>query len=239
MRVTAGQTIAYMGDSGNAEGSTAHVHFEMRRPNGSAINPYTSLRLAQTWQLATGLCVAPSNPTAEPNAAANRGYWAVDAAGAVFAFGAAPYLGGLNRGPGHTPIVALAPTPTGAGYWIVDAVGAVATFGDAVNHGSLAKERLNSPVVSITPTRTGLGYWLLTQDGGVFNFGDATFHGSAGAMTLNAPIIAMASTRTGDGYWLLGADGGIFNFGDAGLPRLGRHDEPRGARRRHCSDEYE
>ena len=41
--VRAGQVIAYMGDSGNAETSVPHVHFEIRQPDGTPVNPYHSL----------------------------------------------------------------------------------------------------------------------------------------------------------------------------------------------------
>lgn len=43
--VTKGQLIGWMGDSGNAEGVTSHLHFEIRL-NGTAINPYESLKAA-------------------------------------------------------------------------------------------------------------------------------------------------------------------------------------------------
>ena len=46
VRVTAGQHVAYLGDSGNAEDAGAHLHFEIRRPDGAAVNPYPSLRAA-------------------------------------------------------------------------------------------------------------------------------------------------------------------------------------------------
>lgn len=46
-RVTAGQQIGWMGDSGNSEGSVPHAHVEIHTPQGSAINPYWSLRAAQ------------------------------------------------------------------------------------------------------------------------------------------------------------------------------------------------
>ena len=41
--VTAGQVIAWMGDSGNSEGSVPHAHVEIHTPDGTAINPYWSL----------------------------------------------------------------------------------------------------------------------------------------------------------------------------------------------------
>lgn len=41
--VVAGQLIGWMGDSGNAENTAPHLHFEIRRPDGNPINPYESL----------------------------------------------------------------------------------------------------------------------------------------------------------------------------------------------------
>ena len=46
-RVTAGQPIGWMGDSGNSEGSVPHTHVEIHTPTGEAINPFWSLRDAQ------------------------------------------------------------------------------------------------------------------------------------------------------------------------------------------------
>jgi len=215
-RVTAGRHVAFMGDSGNAEGTQAHLHFEIHKPDGTPFSPFTSLRLSQGFP-AGGLCRFPSNPNHTPDATANRGYWAVDTAGAVYTFGAANYFGGTNAGRApDAPLIAdLAPTPTGLGYWLVDRAGTVYPFGDAVQYGGMGGAPLNAPISAITPTGTGLGYWLLASDGGIFSFGDAAFYGSTGATPLNAPVIAMASTPTGRGYWLLASDGGIFSFGDA------------------------
>ena len=42
-KVTAGQRIAYLGDSGNAENTGAHLHFELHDPTGKVVNPYASL----------------------------------------------------------------------------------------------------------------------------------------------------------------------------------------------------
>ena len=52
-RVKAGQHIAYMGDSGNAEWTAPHVHFEIREPSGTPIDPYQSLQSARRFVLGT------------------------------------------------------------------------------------------------------------------------------------------------------------------------------------------
>lgn len=44
--VRAGQVIAYLGDSGNAESVAPQLHFEIRRPDGTAINPTPSVDAA-------------------------------------------------------------------------------------------------------------------------------------------------------------------------------------------------
>lgn len=42
-RVAAGQLIGWVGDSGNAEHTAPHIHFELHKPNGTKVNPYHSL----------------------------------------------------------------------------------------------------------------------------------------------------------------------------------------------------
>ncbi len=44
--VARGQLIGWVGDSGNAEDTTPHLHFEVRTPDGVAIDPYASLQVA-------------------------------------------------------------------------------------------------------------------------------------------------------------------------------------------------
>lgn len=64
-KVTKGQHVAYMGDSGNAESSSPHCHFEVRRPakdgvwKSQAVNPAPSLTAAKKMT-----AVATAAPTA-------------------------------------------------------------------------------------------------------------------------------------------------------------------------------
>jgi hypothetical protein len=47
-RVFAGQFVAYMGDSGDAESTAPHLHFELHPPGSAAVDPYFSLQAART-----------------------------------------------------------------------------------------------------------------------------------------------------------------------------------------------
>jgi hypothetical protein len=46
-KVKAGEFIGFIGDSGNAEGTSPHVHFELRSPDDVAVNAFWSLMSAE------------------------------------------------------------------------------------------------------------------------------------------------------------------------------------------------
>ncbi|MFN8036893.1 MAG: M23 family metallopeptidase [Acidimicrobiia bacterium] len=213
-RVKKGDLLAYMGDSGDAESTGPHLHFEVHEPDGTVIDPYASLRLAQG--LAVGnRCRYDDNPEPTPSSDSARGYWVLGRDGGVFSYGDAKFHGSTGAITLNRPIVGMAATPTGNGYWLVASDGGIFAYGDAKYHGSTGAITLNRPIVGMAPTPTGNGYWLVASDGGIFAYGDAKYHGSTGAITLNRPIVGMAPTPTGNGYWLVACDGGIFAYGDA------------------------
>ncbi len=69
--VRAGQFIGFMGDSGNAESTGPHLHFEIRQPadnlwNAQAIDPYASLMAAPRCQDPTAVPPPPPRPPVIP-----------------------------------------------------------------------------------------------------------------------------------------------------------------------------
>jgi peptidoglycan hydrolase-like protein with peptidoglycan-binding domain len=63
-RVTAGQHIGWVGDSGNAENTAPHLHYELYDNERIAVNSYNALRAAEgkapAAAVGTGSCQAPS-----------------------------------------------------------------------------------------------------------------------------------------------------------------------------------
>ena len=213
-RVTKGQFIGYMGDSGNAEGSVPHLHFEIRTPNNTAVNAYASLQRAEGEPVPKP-CGTNTAPTPDPESGSIPGYFALSAGGNVDAVGSADHVGDATIASNDNPAVGLAPTPTGAGYWITTRDGNVERFGDATVAGDATGMRLSTNVVAIAAKPDGRGFWLATEDGGVLPFGTAGTYGDALSRPLSAAITDIAITSTGRGYWLVTDAGAVLAYGDA------------------------
>jgi SpoIID/LytB domain protein len=145
------------------------------------------------------------------------GYWVVNRAGQVTAFGAATFYGTAAGTTIQGKVVAMAATPDYRGYWLAGDNGGVLAFGDAHWYGSASDLHLGQPVVAMASTPAGRGYWLLSRDGGVFAYGNAVFYGGLADLHLGQDIVGLAPTPNGRGYWLVASNGGIFAFGNAGF----------------------
>ncbi len=79
------------------------------------------------------------------------GYWILDAAGQVSAYGDAAELGGpVGETGGLNPATAIFTTPDGAGYWVASANGSVYNYGEAPSDGSMAGTHLNGAIIAAT-----------------------------------------------------------------------------------------
>ncbi len=138
------------------------------------------------------------------------GYYEVDSAGDVAAYGSAACYGSMTGKALNKPIVGMAVDRKTGGYWLVASDGGVFSF-NAPFLGSTGAITLNKPVVGMTATLNGTGYYLVASDGGVFSYG-AHFQGSTGSIKLNKPVVGMGLDRATGGYWLVASDGGVFSF---------------------------
>jgi len=131
------------------------------------------------------------------------GYWIVEQAGRVHAFGDAPAVA-FDDGP----VATLA--PTGGGAWVVSEEGSIKALGDAPPP-PVATGIKGVIGAAVSAAHAG---WLLTGDGDVHPLGGAAHFGSPAELG-ESDVVGIAATPTGSGYWVCGQHGELFGFGDA------------------------
>jgi len=107
---------------------------------------------------AKGHNIGPATIVGMAPSPTGRGYWLVDSAGGMFAFGDAKFYGSVpqlrQQGKVTAPatIVGMTVTRSGRGYWMLDSTGGVFAFGDAKYYGSLPAFGIGTTAVSLAST---------------------------------------------------------------------------------------
>lgn len=95
--VAKGQLIGWVGDSGNAESTGSHLHFEIHTPDGTPFNPFESLQAAER-------ITAPAEEPKQPNEILPYGNFKGGASLAIGNFGGEEMIVS-GAGPGGGPHV--------------------------------------------------------------------------------------------------------------------------------------
>lgn len=205
-RVVAGQLVGFLGDSGNAEGTPPHVHFEIRRPDGTALNPYESLRGAKRSGAARGRAVA-ANPVG--------GYYVLTGDGTVHAYDGAPHFG--NAVFGGDVARGLAVMPDGKGYVLIDGKGNLYKYGSArvgafADYWGPGLPYDIARAVAISPKGDGIA--ILDGWGGTHLFGNTPSKPNVYWVGWDIAR-SVTFTASGNGLYVLDGWGGLHVSGDA------------------------
>jgi hypothetical protein len=221
--VRAGQIIGYMGNSGNAEASTTHLHFEIRDPAGVAQPSYTSLKAAEAVQ-ACSVGIGPwSTPTLGPGATANAEAEAAAKAAADAAAKVATDPNAPAATTSTTPATTNPPTST------TPAVAAVTLGADGQPvlppepgfPGATIAPAVEfiDPATGVPPATTPVAP---TTAGAPGTVGATTL--AADSITPQRPALArtVVTPLFGSGQWTIDTDGRVTATGDAALIVPGR-----------------
>jgi Collagen triple helix repeat (20 copies) len=146
---------------------------------------------------------------------AGGGYWVVDAAGRVTAFGGAVNYGSAPANL-NGPIVGIVPSQDGRGYWLVGKDGGVFAFGDAQYLGNALNTPSDGSVVGIAPTPAASASGASGPTGPAGATGGTGAAGPAGATGAAGPAGATGATGAAGPAGATGATGGAGPAGPIG-----------------------
>ena len=119
-----------------------------------------------------------------------KGYWIVNSAGQVFAYGDASTFAPNGTAASGT-VTAFTPLPDASGYWIVNSSGDVFAYGAAsASYGSVPHP--HGTVTAITRFPNGLGYWVADSDGYLYALGEARSYGDVHTRHLAGGIVGIS-----------------------------------------------
>jgi hypothetical protein len=150
------------------------------------------------------------------------GYWTLDEAGRVLAYGAAQWWSDpLDDVVPFFRFQDITSTPSGRGYWVLRRDGAVFAFGDAQSlggspHNGFHVDGGKAFAQSIESHPTQPGYWVLWSDGFVdaINLPHYGHANRDGFLPLEW-VTQLKRTSTGAGYWIVSGAGIVQARGDA------------------------
>ncbi|RMH78000.1 MAG: M23 family metallopeptidase, partial [Actinomyces sp.] len=242
-RVSAGDLLAWVGDSGNAESTIPHLHFGMKAPNGEYVNPYHSLVRADEVGLAgfDYLCRGSENsfwgvtaPIAGDDDAAD-GSSSDGSSGTDASDGGSGDTGDGTSGASGDSSSDLEDdsTPPDLDPYLQvdenDDGGGDETYRPSAIRPVLPGKPLPAPTAPTTTAPPDDGDDVVTASGGtafdavdavitgaadIRALGDAGFRASLGDIELDG-VVDIARTPTGRGFWLLDQWGDVQEFGDA------------------------
>lgn len=168
VRVEAGQHIAWVGDSGNAENTDPHVHFELRDPSGTVVNSYSSLVAAGGNDIGSG----PRDPLVGGARVLSRGLHGADVRALQVAFERLGHsVGGIDGRFGPLTEAAVEAFQAGFGIDVDGVVGratktAIAGFEhDDATGAILSVGSRGSGVRTLQSALSELGYQTGPADG--------------------------------------------------------------------------
>ncbi len=212
--VKAGDFIGYVGDSGDAETTPPHLHFEIRDPQKVSINPHPSLRLALGLTVGSR-CAYDKSPPGRPAVNGKIGYARVDGDGSVEVF-AGPTSAGVRSALARLSgigVVAASKNEADT-FWIVRADGQIDSTGSAVKLNRINLWSTKAPISQAIATSGG-GLWVISANGDIAAVGDARPVPSKQSERQTLDVVGAAPTPTGAGMWLAHRDGTVTPIGDA------------------------